>query len=397
VFLISTYCISQISFCAGGYGWSDTRAIRDSLQCRVDLDLPTLTGEPGLVLSMRSKPGEAQSADVCVFSKGALVDRSGLGICVRSPSVDGRPLVRKTYRVQEGEQRGKGKTKGAAVDGAHGGSRYVAAVVEDVSESTSHSKHSDKSGVPVPVSVSVPLNIERMKVKSRRRYLVTTADVGDAVYTDRDLRWTQLPHQLRGQVYICPPCEDRSMRAPNLLEFVTNKSAVVFVLYDIKSSLPPHWLVSEGYRRIAENGIARRVAQGTVLDHTYVVWGKGVSAGSPVSLGSASKDCRSMYAVFVVPADSPRSIAELLDQTPVDVTAKQDEAQDCWIHGGSGITLFHAAESKIAIGILQGTAWCEQVNTKPISSSKGLFEIVDKRTNMGYQLAYKVTSMPVSE
>ena len=74
---------------------------------------------------------------------------------------------------------------------------------------------------------------------------------------------------------------------------------------------------------------------------------------------------------------------------------QQEEAQKSWARGGNGLTLFHATTGFISIGVHRGAAWCEKVTTQLISTSKGLFEVVDKKTSRSYQLAYTITSLSV--
>eukprot|EP01041_Mallomonas_annulata_P001683 gene1683-3255_t len=377
---IDLVCKPQISFRAGVYQWSYPQTIDCYNPTRIDMDLFLPNGEPALVLSMRSKKGQGQSAELCVFTKGILVDRTGLDLCVRSLNAAGDFMVtRKTF---------------LDIRRSHTISTSSPVKESNATNSHPHSLDVDFTGSATsPHSGSIPVG--PLLLKSRRRYLLTTADVGDLVYTDRDLRWTNLPPALRGQTFLSTPCEDRSMRVNNLIQFTTSRSVVVFILYDHRNSMQPPWLIHQGFRRISETATARRVAQGTVYEHHYVAWGKAFQAGQWVTLGcTGSKDCRSMYVAFVVPATSPQRVFELLEQVPSDTNVKREEAQSSWLMGGNGLTMFFAADGNIAIGINRGVAWCEQVHTQLISSSKGLFEAIDRRTGRGYQLAYSLSSMP---
>ena len=282
-----------ISFRIDLYHWSSSKLIMAALQRRIDVDVLDAEGEVGLVLSLRSKLGQAQTAEVFVFSTGAFIDRSGLSLCVRCPTVGGAFLTRTTYDLDD-----------CISDEKCNGKAY------DDEESISNESTSIRIGL-----TGIPLGIDRFIVRSKRKYLITTADVGDLVYTDRDLRWTQLPMQMRGQIYVCTPCADSAVQRNPFIEFIVNRPAVIYVLYDLKTSLLPKWLVSSGFKRISHQAVARRVASGQVFEHHYVAWGKYVTTTDLISLGSnASKDCRSMYVVFAVGTAGPRHTEELLDQ-----------------------------------------------------------------------------------
>lgn len=363
-------CQPQLSFKAGTFCWSQPRAIDFVRSDRYDFDLRNTENRPELVLSMRCKRGQAQSTEVCVFSRGVLLDRTGLGLSVRGLcSNSAHVITRRTWSDERARGTDEGSFKTAAAP--------------------------DEEVVGGGLSSCASVVLDRLRLKSRRRYLLTTGDLGDLVYTDRDLRWTQLPSKLRKRAYLSPPCDDRSVRTSALIQFVTNRTAVVFVLYDIRNNAPPPWLVTDGFRRISEQAIARRVVNGRVQETHYVGWGKHFNAGESVSLGAnILKDSRSMYVVFVVGSSCARQTAELLEQIPMDCSLQHEAMQATWLYGGNGLTMFYTDSNKISIGAVRGTAWCEQVNTKLLSSSKGLFEILDKRSKKGYQLAYSVSYMP---
>ena len=358
----------KVSFKVGKFDWSVPVLVSTALRQRADVDLAGTNGLPALVISVRAKLGQAQTSEIFVFSTGALIDRSGLSVSVKGFASNGvTPVRRDSYNPAVSRHR-------------RSGSGFPPrATLEDVQ--------------PLDAPVLV---LERLRVRSRRRYVVTTAEVGDLVYTDRDWRWTRLPAIFSGAIYLRPPCDDRFIRINQLMDFTVNRRAVVYVVYDVTNSLPPNWLVSGGFRRLSEQSSARRVFQGQVHTHQYVAWGKQVNAAEHVVLGSNGfKESRSMYVVFIAPATCSRHAAELLDQLPADHSSKQEDAQSSWIYGGNGICLYHVTEGKISVGVMQGAAWCEQVNTQLISSSKGLFEVVDPVTRRGYQLAYSVTAMSV--
>lgn len=65
------------------------------------------------------------------------------------------------------------------------------------------------------------MQIEHLSVESSRSagYEIVRTNVGDRVYSDRALKWTHLPEQLKMQLCIRTPCDDMLLRVKQLIQF----------------------------------------------------------------------------------------------------------------------------------------------------------------------------------
>ena len=119
------------------------------------------------------------------------------------------------------------------------------------------------------------VSVVGLHIDSQRTYQVARADVGDSVYTDRPLRWTHLPPQLRRQLYIRTPCDDKLIRSKQLMRFSVNRPALVLVLVDMRSAVcPPKWLEEDGFRAVSDQAIARTVQHGALQETFYGIYGQ---------------------------------------------------------------------------------------------------------------------------
>ena len=119
------------------------------------------------------------------------------------------------------------------------------------------------------------VSVVGLKIDSQRTYQVSRADVGDSVYTDRPLRWTHLPPQLRRQLYIRTPCDDKLIRSKQFMRFSVNRPALVLVLVDMRSAVcPPKWLEEDGFRAVSDQAIARTVQHGQLQETFYGIYGQ---------------------------------------------------------------------------------------------------------------------------
>ena len=154
------------------------------------------------------------------------------------------------------------------------------------------------------------VSVVGLQIDSQRTYQVARADVGDYVYTDRTLRWTHLPAQLRRQLYIRTPCDDKLIRSKQLMRFSVNRPALVLVLVDMRSAAcPPTWLEEDGFRAVSDQAIARTVQHGALQEAFYGIYGQYYDRGEMVTLkGNWCKEVHSMYTVFVVPGPTPEQL-----------------------------------------------------------------------------------------
>jgi hypothetical protein len=266
---------------------------------------------------------------------------------------------------------------------------------------------------------------------SSRQYEVVKVDVGDGVYTDRTNRWTHLPTQLRNQLCIRTPCDDKMTRVKKLIQFKVLIPSLVLVLVDMRGvKMPPKWLKEDGFRRIGDQAISRAVVRGNLEEIFYGVFGKYFGRGETVDLrGNWSRESISMYCVFVIvaPTDeevvgpvspllySPSAsavegdanigvvcarkghhdIRRVFEEVTFDRTYNRTHASRSWIEGGNGLSLFHAEEDVVSIGVKMGEVWGDEFSIDMTSSPhRGSFEAVDWETMRAYQLSYTISYMP---
>ena len=263
---------------------------------------------------------------------------------------------------------------------------------------------------------------------SKNVYTVTTATIGDAVYSDSNYTWSFIPHQLRGHAYICTASDDKWRRSKSLITFTPIEPALILLLVDMRVKRYPLWLQEDGFRRVVDQAIARRVHNSALQEIHFAIFGKYSSGGQPIVLrGNWCKEVTTMYTAFVVPAvnffpisgsahstpDTSTSgkgtwvstggrasgFAEarcsLLDQVTFDERYERLQSCQAWIDGGEGKCMFYAGDDVISIGLNGGSAWSEDIRISMTSSSlKGSFEAVDWDSLRAYQLSYQMRYMP---
>lgn len=350
---------ARISISAGHLGWSQYIYLVGGRKNVVPLGLPTQLGPIGLHVLLRVETGMDSTEQITICSQGALVDRSNLGICVRSVFSDGRELVR-ISSANNANDTGPASTS-------------IRCVTTD----------------PIAEDIVRLLNFS---CKSHRNYIVSVGRHGDFVYVDNNFAWTYLPDFFYGHTSIRTCSSDRKIRFKELMEFEVDRKSIVFVLHDSHEESPPKWISSGGFHKIIEQAIARHVVNNVVIEHHYSIYGIFVDPGVKVILGqnlsmSASSD---MYSVFVL----PDIFDKLRDQLLFEKSIQSDDASNSWVDGMNGLTLFNYSNETVSFGVRGGEFWSPLMHMKKISSGKGPFEIIDRKTNRSYQLCYSVQSMP---
>ena len=310
---------------------------------------------------------------------------------------------------------------------------------------SSFTEDGDRDGTGSGLGIDLPfgdkvmdnLRVKDFSVQSARQYEITRTDVGDKVYTDRMIRFTHLPTQLRNQLCVRTPCDDKLTRTKNLLQFSTSCSSVILVLIDMRTATsPPKWLLEDGFRRISDQAIACVIHSGVVQETFFGIFGKCYEKNESVFLrGNWCKKVYSMYSVFVLPvpasmdlqsnsesfvsiiSNSESTVGDgaLCGDQPVTTSAKKNDenlrrmfeeisfdknykcsdTSNCWIEGGNGLSLFHAEDNIVAIGLKGGSVWSDDFNIDLMTSSPtGSFEIVDWDSMRSYQLSYSMSMMP---
>eukprot|EP01041_Mallomonas_annulata_P004154 gene4154-8257_t len=301
--------------------------------------------------------GSSRKKMLVVYSETAIIDRTGLDICIRS----------KCSRKNQD-----------AIN-----IRYTSSLSSIENNGIELNSMSSEFGV----------SVNGLTTASSRKYELHPAEIDALVYTDRDLRWIYLPDSFKFSTFLSTPCDDRALRSEKLIRFQVDKPSIVVLMFDIRVKYVPAWVTREGYQKIAEQAIADKKYLGEIFTFHYTAWGKRFDNGYDVILESnASRDSRGMYTAFIIGANSPK-VKPILAQLIVDKGEFIQEAKDSWANGDNGMGLFYSKDGKACLGVHGGTAWSDDLPVSVVSSSKGRFELVDKTTNMGYQLAYTVSAM----
>ena len=301
---------------------------------------------------------------------------------------------------------------------------------------------SDHSSVAEKV---IGLKVKDFIVQSSRAYEITRADAGDKVYTDRAVRFTHLPSQLRKQLFIRTPYDDKLTRSKNLLHFSMSRPSMVLVLIDMRTvKSPPKWLLEDGFRRITDQAIACVIQSGQVQESFFGIFGKCYGKNESVFLkGNWSKEVQSMYSVFILPTPSGKDLASnpgtgtgtgtfspnsliknvrenstskmisgananinstgknngdmirMFEEISFDDNYNKSEIDSYWVEGGNGLSLYHSEDDIVSIGLKGGSIWGDELNINMMTSSPtGSFEVIDWDSMRSYQLSYSMSIMP---
>lgn len=350
---------ARISISVGNLCWSPFVYLVGGRSSRVPIGVPTQLGPPGLYLIMKIEKGRDNVEQILIGSQAALVDRSNLGICVKSIFKDNREFVR--------------------CSAAHN--------VNDTGPTTTSIRFVAED----PKSEEI-VSILKFSCKSNRTYVLATGRHGDFVYIDNNFVWTYLPDYFFGHTCIRTASSDRQMRFKELMEFQVDRKSMIFVLHDSHANAPPKWISSGGFHKIIEQAIARHVVNGVVIEHHYSIFGKIEEPGVNIVLGqnSATSSSADMYSVFIL----PDIYEKLRDQLLFENNIQRDDASNSWADGANGLSLFNYYDNSVYFGVRGGEYWSRAMHMKNITSGKAPFEIVDTRTNRAYQLCYSVQAMP---
>ena len=431
----------EISFTIGTLLWSVPVPIDSQKIDPVKLDILNSDGVAGMVLTVKTSVGPTGTVEVSVYSKGAVFDRTGgtgisLGVRrVQNPKCE---TARHTFKIPQAlvcsgpfitsSQKHKCatlmKTEEKTHSKAHKGllisplddSMFPAFIIGSANtDSPQGADTAERSpigieGGPPPEEVDVPhtelrgpdtssgetaqcLSITNLTAQSSRTYDVFRTDVGDMVYTDRALRWTYLPPQLRQQLSVRTPCDDELIRAKQLVRFSISCPSLVLLLMDLRSSKPPSWVDLDGYCKMSDQAIARLAVKGVVYETYYGIFGKYLREGDVVLGGNWSSEMHCMYSVFVIPVPESMSnssfnsihaspdqiphlglgpnlaggetgvppspvdhsalgdIQRLFDEVTFDSSYKRTDANNCWVDGGNGVALFHSDDDLVTVGV----------------------------------------------
>jgi hypothetical protein len=420
----------EISFTMGGLMWSVPVPIDSQKVDPVKLDILSSDGLLGMILMISTCVASTGTMEVSVYSKGVVFDRTGgtgisLGVRrVQNPKCE---MARHTFKINQSlvrsspfmshSQKQKCATLMKAEERLHSkvhkvllispldDSMFPAYTVNPsnteaaqglgAAESLVKGDGAPSSGAAetpsteqivkdtLPETASPSLSIQKLSAQSSHKYDAIRTDVGDLVYTDRALRWTYLPPQLRQQLSVRTPCDDEMIRAKQLVRFSVSGPSLVLLLMDLRSTKPPNWVDADGYSKMSDQAIARLAVKGVVYETYYGMYGKYLREGEVVLGGNWSSEMHCMYSVFVIPVPESMSnsyfdiyapssvdltrkeiltsssvdraahsdLQRLFDEATYDSSYKRSDVNNCWVDGGNGVALFHSDDDHVTVGV----------------------------------------------
>lgn len=416
----------EISLAVGNLKWTGSIALNTVKADALRVDALYPDGSIGAILSITVvNDVRTGTVVVSVQSKGALCDRTGglgVSLATRRTGTPKIEILRDTFapdmtqiivcpyastlekskrasRLKAEEKANKGALISPADDSVRPiwtmKQKSIAPLLStkigstkereggDAEETLKSATLSSKDGGQAQ-EISTIVNFE---VFSTRVYSLETIDVGDHVYSDRALRWTYLPPQLKRQKCIRTACDDEMVRSKKLIQFSVDQSSLVLILIDMRGTHPPVWVTEGGYSHMSDQAIGRLAVAGVVYETYYGIYGKFIKGGEVVLGGNWSRESHSMYSVFIIPVppdvsqsyletseDSPAKLSGTEDDSYPDLaqhtphspkgglqrmyeeataihTYRRSDADACWISGGKSVSLFHADDNLVTVGI----------------------------------------------
>jgi len=442
----------NVAFRVGGYSWSAPQTLViaeenngfDAETREKTIEFCDSSGEPALVLTMKYKyctfadvilkttngtrandsntnvgyrdsaAGEFSSPtasynsvlEIQVFSRGAIIDRSGLRAsikCLRSADRSSA-LTRNTFATSSSEF----------------------TIQQLQRENFFNTRLS-------PEEVS----LDNYTVTSNLSYNIVRRDLNTVVYSDaqhdhmftpqyeheRAWKWSYLPYYMRGGTFVQTPNADRHRRKENLIRFsVSSSPVVVMVLVDITfGRTEPKWLSSRasphGFQLLPDTAMARRQraktdgmsASGATFDEmVYKIYGRLYAANEEVELNGNWSKSRSgnMFAVCVLaivegaesPPPSPmgpnqgssgsltdratgnssnsnndRYYDGVLDKVLFPMAFGLQSGGESWVGGNNGLAYYHSMDNKMSVGLHKGQLWSDElaISALPQGSTGG--------------------------
>lgn len=145
----------------------------------------------------------------------------------------------------------------------------------------------------------------------------TDLQVGDAVYTDRDMTYTALPEALVGAEAIVLPCDAKSVTS-ELAAFTANGDITVYVAYDSRMTAAPAWV--SGWKN---TGLTVTHSDNVIFN----LYSKDFKSGETVTLGSNGQTTGCKNYTVLVTEDRPDPISGSMIQ---NLTPKSEALPTLW-------------------------------------------------------------------
>lgn len=409
--------------------------LRGDVEKGVDIEILYPNGYPAIALSMLVRMRNDNCFEIDIFSKGAFVDKTGLGIAIWSCWKPGAEIVRTTcYNLY------KNINPNLNISRNHSNrnrlaNRRNAKKRKDENIITKNNLLSDlfvKNDEEICINDNkdiipsvrnqqyvyekfVENDLNDFHVNSPRQYQISTVDEGDLVYTDMKINWSYLPDRLKGQLCIKTSFDDSMLRSKLLIKFQIKKPALILILIDSLVKFPPNWLHEDGYRKIVQQAMARRLNKGVLYEYHYTIYGKHVLQDEIVNLkGNWCRDVKSMYSVFIIPIfgenemgkelsdinnskliSNREKISKIYNQVTFDRDYYNKISGNSWINGDHGLSFFSSYNDIISLSMEKTGFWSDDIDINMTkNSTTGSFELLDYSSLKNYQLSYIIKHLP---
>ena len=370
---INTHYGAKVSLQASELSWSDSVGIDTTTVTDTRVVLYNSQGTSSLVVFLQTLiDKDSKSVTLVLYSPAALIDRTGLDLCVWTKTEEGVEMLRTTYST------GRATEGNSTYDGCN----------------------------------NKPVVLANLKIDSQRPYCCMTADIGSSVYVDRLQQWSILPAFLRGQTMVSTSCDDAAIKSKAYMQFAVQQEfmdesgqsvlrgqeAVVFLLFDLRRETPPQWVRLYGFQQIPRVHCIGRLFnfKADAEEIHFTLYAKIIPAGEQVVLsGNWGKGkSYSMYSVFVVSTacDGP-GMRDILIALNFEKYFDESSIAKSWVDGGNGLTLFTPEAETVQVGVHRGAIFSEELKIGPNRPAVGSFEVVDWETRRAFQLTYKIESM----
>jgi hypothetical protein len=349
----------KLSLQMGSFGWSKFKTIKVS-ERKSFLDFYLENSQsPGLILTMLAREAKSQSIEIDIYSRGALVDSTGLRIDVLSRSKAGSQVCRNTFTEIASES-----TLDQTCVMLH---QIDSTVLKDVF----------LLGRAVSFSSCIP---------------------GKPVYYDDVMVWKYFPPLIVDQLSLLLP-NNPTGSTSNDLSFQVEEEVIVVVFVDKSCTLLRKWLRENRYVQVLGQCIAYDPE--TEEDVFYELFGRVCCAGAFVQISVGPDLDTNSFSLCVLSKYSP-----LRREIEVSEEFISVEANECWVHGGNGLTLFDFDDGRIAVGAKVSSKgpviWSKDLDLSTAAKAvvtKMPFEIHSSYVNDKrgcYLLAYKIARLPGS-
>jgi hypothetical protein len=285
---------------------------------------------------MKSTVNEYGTVEIKLFSKYAIIDKSGLQISVRS----------------------------------YLGNEYFDQTINSLLLSESNS-----------IEVADPITITLIKAPSDS-YVIDKANIQSTVYSDEQYRWTHLPYVLEGLVMLkCPNC-DAFQSEKGLLVFKTNANFVLFVLIDTNNELFMEQLIQDGFKKIQKYAFANHNEKSI----KFTILAKICNFNDLISI-DGSDTIFNNIAIIVGKCSHRGGMGDIVNELSYSEAIGVSDAKRSWAEGKCGIVMTNSENDILSFGVLN-EIWSEKINVSGIGIDKRPFDIKINNNKESREVSY---------